>query len=91
MLRIKIFSCKNQKQVRTEIQTYKVHSGELLKLLKFFVSSSKYVSANIPRDLNVNKYCCENLRNLNPLLQYVTQICHLIEYSITVTFTVDKI
>jgi len=49
-------------------------------------ASSKYLSPNIPKELNVDKYCCENLTILNPLLQYITQICHLTEYSITVTF-----
>jgi len=77
------------KQVSTEIQTYKVHSGVLLKLLEYFICqavSSKHLTANIPKDLNVDKYCCENLTILNPVLQYITQICHLTEYSITVTF-----
>jgi len=63
-----------------------VHSNVHLKLLEHFMcqaASSKYLSANIPRDLNVDKYCCENLTILNPLLQYITQICYLAEYSVT--------
>ena len=36
--------------------------------------NSKYLSANIPGDLNVDKNCCENLTTLNPMLQYITQM-----------------
>ena len=88
-LRIKIFSCKKLYQVRTETHACKVHFSVHLKLLEHFMceaASSKYLSPNIPKELNVDKYCCENLTILNPLLQYITQICHLTEYSITVTF-----
>jgi hypothetical protein len=67
-----------------------VHCSVLLKLHKCFIChavSSKYLSAYIPTDLNVDKYCCENPTVLKTMLQYIIQIiCHLTDYSITVTF-----
>ena len=52
--------------------------------------NSKYLSANIPRDLNVDKYCCEKLTILTQCYN-MSQRCHLTEYSITVTFKAEKI
>jgi len=36
--------------------------------------NTKHLRGNIPRGLNVGKYCSENLTILNPMLQYVTQM-----------------
>jgi len=51
---------------------------QLQKLNHFWMEiqavNSKYLSANIPRDLNGDKYCCEKLTILNSVLQYVTEL-----------------
>jgi hypothetical protein len=72
-MRIRIFSCKKLNQCRMEIQVHKVHSSVQLKLLECYMCqavNSKYLSSSIPGDLNVHKYCCENLTILYQMLHH---------------------
>jgi len=51
--------------------------------------NSEYLSANIPGELNVYKYCYANLTILNPVLQYITQVSPHLNIQLKWYFTAD--
>jgi len=51
--------------------------------------NSKYLSANIPGEMNDYKYCCENLTILNSMLQHITQMPPQLNIQLKWYFTAD--
>jgi hypothetical protein len=79
-------------EFKLEIQAHKVHSSAHLELLEYYMCqtvNSKHLSVIIQGDLNVDKYCCENLTASNPMLQYITQMSPHMNINLKWHFTAD--